>query len=115
MCLACFTAASGAGVGAGPAVGSVTLKTTAFVGSGDDVRAFGMSKCSPARASRFSACRSPARRRLPSARPRAPAGNVETPSGGRQVFGAITRSDTDIKVVIRRQVGALIVVMLRRL
>jgi hypothetical protein len=29
-------------------------------------------------------------------------GNVETPGGGRQVFGAVARADTDIAVLIRR-------------
>ena len=29
-------------------------------------------------------------------------GNVETLNGGRQVFGAIARADTDIAVLIRR-------------
>lgn len=29
-------------------------------------------------------------------------GNVETPDGGRQVFGAVARTDTDIAVLIRR-------------
>ena len=34
-------------------------------------------------------------------------GNVETASGGRQVFGAVTKADTDIKVLIRRSLDAL--------
>ena len=34
-------------------------------------------------------------------------GNVETESGGRQVFGAVARSDTDIKVLIRRSLDAV--------
>ena len=34
-------------------------------------------------------------------------GNVETKSGGRQVFGAVARSDTDIKVLIRRTLDAV--------
>lgn len=29
-------------------------------------------------------------------------GNVETPDGGRQVFGAVARTNTDIAVLIRR-------------
>jgi hypothetical protein len=29
-------------------------------------------------------------------------GNVETPDGGRQVFGAVAKTDTDIAVLIRR-------------
>jgi hypothetical protein len=34
-------------------------------------------------------------------------GNVETESGGRQVFGAVARADTDIKVMIRRNLDAV--------
>ncbi len=34
-------------------------------------------------------------------------GNVETETGGRQVFGAVARSDTDIKVLIRRNLDAI--------
>ena len=34
-------------------------------------------------------------------------GNVETPSGGRQVFGAVTKADTDIRALIRRNLDAL--------
>jgi hypothetical protein len=34
-------------------------------------------------------------------------GNVETKSGGRQVFGAVARSDTDIKMLIRRNLDAV--------
>jgi hypothetical protein len=34
-------------------------------------------------------------------------GNVETASGGRQVFGAVARGDTDIKVLIRRNLDAV--------
>jgi hypothetical protein len=33
--------------------------------------------------------------------------NVETKSGGRQVFGAVARSDTDIKMLIRRNLDAV--------
>ena len=33
-------------------------------------------------------------------------GNVEMPSGGRQVFGAVAKADTDIKVLIRRSLDA---------
>ena len=29
-------------------------------------------------------------------------GNVETETGGRQIFGAVAKADTDIKVLIRR-------------
>jgi hypothetical protein len=34
-------------------------------------------------------------------------GNVETDAGARQVFGAVARSDTDIAVLIRRNLGAV--------
>jgi hypothetical protein len=34
-------------------------------------------------------------------------GNVETESGGRQVFGAIAKADTDIKVLIHRSLDAV--------
>jgi hypothetical protein len=34
-------------------------------------------------------------------------GNVETETGGRQVFGAVARSDTDIKVLIGRNLDAV--------
>jgi hypothetical protein len=34
-------------------------------------------------------------------------GNVETESGGRQVFGAVARGDTDIKVLIRRNLDTV--------
>src|ERR1700719_3583133 len=34
-------------------------------------------------------------------------GNVETASGGRQVFGAVAGSDTDIKMLIRRNLEAV--------
>ncbi len=34
-------------------------------------------------------------------------GNVETGPGGRQVFGAVARADTDIKVLIRRSLDAV--------
>jgi hypothetical protein len=34
-------------------------------------------------------------------------GNVETKSGGRQVFGAVAKSDTDIKVLINRNLDAV--------
>jgi hypothetical protein len=34
-------------------------------------------------------------------------GNVETATGGRQVFGAVARSDTDIKVLIGRNLDAV--------
>ncbi len=34
-------------------------------------------------------------------------GNVETESGGRQVFGAVAKADTDIKVLIRRSLDAV--------
>jgi hypothetical protein len=34
-------------------------------------------------------------------------GNVETGAGGRQVFGAVARADTDIKMLIRRSLGAV--------
>src|SRR5208283_492404 len=34
-------------------------------------------------------------------------GNVETASGGRQVFGAVAGSDTDIKLLIRRNLEAV--------
>jgi hypothetical protein len=34
-------------------------------------------------------------------------GNVETKSGGRQVFGAVAKTDTDIKVLIRRSLDAV--------
>ena len=34
-------------------------------------------------------------------------GNVETKSGARQVFGAVTKTDTDIKVLIRRGLDAI--------
>ena len=34
-------------------------------------------------------------------------GNVETKSGGRQVFGAVVRADTDIDVLIRRNLDAI--------
>jgi hypothetical protein len=35
------------------------------------------------------------------------AGNVETEPGGRQVFGAVAKADTDIKVLIRRSLDAV--------
>src|SRR5208337_3987096 len=34
-------------------------------------------------------------------------GNVETETGGRQVFGAVAKADTDIKVLIRRSLDAV--------
>jgi hypothetical protein len=34
-------------------------------------------------------------------------GNVETKSGGRQVFGAVVRADTDVDVLIRRNLDAI--------
>jgi hypothetical protein len=34
-------------------------------------------------------------------------GNVETETGGRQVFGAVTKADTDIKALIRRSLDAV--------
>ena len=34
-------------------------------------------------------------------------GNVETKSGGRQVFGAVAKTDTDIKVLISRNLDAV--------
>ena len=34
-------------------------------------------------------------------------GNVETKSGGRQVFGAVAKADTDIEVLIRRNLDAI--------
>ena len=34
-------------------------------------------------------------------------GNVETKSGARQVFGAVAKTDTDIKVLIRRNLDAI--------
>ncbi len=34
-------------------------------------------------------------------------GNVETPSGGRQVFGAVAKADTDIRAVICRNLDAV--------
>jgi hypothetical protein len=34
-------------------------------------------------------------------------GNVETETGGRQVFGAVAKADTDIKVLIRRSLEAV--------
>jgi hypothetical protein len=34
-------------------------------------------------------------------------GNVEMASGGRQVFGAVAKADTDIKVLIRRNLDAV--------
>src|SRR4051812_29258660 len=34
-------------------------------------------------------------------------GNVETASGGRQVFGAVAKADTDIKALIRRSLDAV--------
>ena len=34
-------------------------------------------------------------------------GNVETESGGRQVFGAVAKADTDIKMLIRRSLDAV--------
>ena len=34
-------------------------------------------------------------------------GNVETPAGGRQVFGAIARAGTDIAALVRRALGAV--------
>jgi hypothetical protein len=34
-------------------------------------------------------------------------GNIETESGGRQIFSAVTRSDTDIKVLIGRNLDAV--------
>ena len=34
-------------------------------------------------------------------------GNVETATGGRQVFGAVAKADTDIKVLIRRSLDAV--------
>jgi len=34
-------------------------------------------------------------------------GNVETPSGGRQVFGAVAKADTDLQALIRRNLDAV--------
>jgi hypothetical protein len=34
-------------------------------------------------------------------------GNVETASGGRQVFGAVAKADTDIQVLIHRNLDAV--------
>jgi hypothetical protein len=34
-------------------------------------------------------------------------GNVETESGGRQVFGAVAKADTDIRVLLRRSLDAV--------
>src|SRR4029079_1756535 len=34
-------------------------------------------------------------------------GNVETETGDRQVFGAVAKADTDIKVLIRRSLDAV--------
>jgi hypothetical protein len=34
-------------------------------------------------------------------------GNVETKSGGRQVFGAVTKTETDIKVLINQNLDAV--------
>ena len=34
-------------------------------------------------------------------------GNVETETGGRQVFGALAKADTDIKVLIHRSLDAV--------
>jgi hypothetical protein len=34
-------------------------------------------------------------------------GNVETPGGGRQVFGAVAKADTDISTLIRRNLGVV--------
>src|ERR1700758_3619063 len=34
-------------------------------------------------------------------------GNVETNSGGRQVFGAVAKADTDIEALIRRNLDAV--------
>jgi hypothetical protein len=34
-------------------------------------------------------------------------GNVETESGGRQVFGAVAKANTDIKALIRRSLDAV--------
>ena len=34
-------------------------------------------------------------------------GNVETETGGRQVFGAVAKTDTDVKVLIRRSLDAV--------
>ena len=34
-------------------------------------------------------------------------GNVETEFGGRPVFGAVAKADTDIKVLIRRSLDAV--------
>jgi len=34
-------------------------------------------------------------------------GNVETKSGGRQVFGAVAKADTDIRVLLRRSLDAV--------
>ncbi len=34
-------------------------------------------------------------------------GNIETEAGGRQVFGAVARSETDIAVLIRRNLDAV--------
>ena len=34
-------------------------------------------------------------------------GNVETETGGRQVFGAVAKADTDIKMLIRRSLDAV--------
>jgi hypothetical protein len=34
-------------------------------------------------------------------------GNVETPGGGRQAFGAVAKSDTDITMLISRNVEAV--------
>ena len=35
------------------------------------------------------------------------AGNVETAAGGRQVFGAVAKADTDIDALIRRSLDAV--------
>ena len=34
-------------------------------------------------------------------------GNVETKSGGRQVFGGVAKADTDLKVLINRNLDAV--------
>jgi len=34
-------------------------------------------------------------------------GNVETPSGSRQVFGAVAKADTDLQALIRRNLDAV--------
>jgi hypothetical protein len=33
--------------------------------------------------------------------------DVETKSGGRQVFGAVAKADTDLKVLVRRSLDAV--------